>query len=242
MTLEIHAIGVSAGDATLIVSRNPMSATTILIDGGIDIDTVASYLQKLGIYRIDLIVATHPDYDHLEGLVQVINSPILSISELWCFDLSILRDFFRDGTISLSKKEDHRIVYSLLTADHLLREATIKGIQAYQVSSNHSRTFGDLYVQVLYPPTEFYEYIMNEAILRRILTQKNIPLDWFPADFENLQEKEGRNIGRRGRQSATKKILAERKPVAETPREKARDLYEESIGEENWGQTCVLTF
>jgi hypothetical protein len=228
MTLEIHAIGVSAGDATLIISRSLTNPAAILIDSGIDTDTVASYLQDLGVYKLDLIVATHPDYDHLEGLLQVVNSPVLSASELWCFDLSILRDFLRDGTISLSKKEDHRIIYSLVTADDLLRRATIKGIRAYQVSSGHARTFGNLYVKVLYPPQQFYSYIMNPDILRRLLGRKEAPLDWFPMDFEYSERTEDRKITRKERRLAVERILTEREPMVDISRDKVRELYQES--------------
>lgn len=228
MTLEIHAIGVGAGDATLIISRSLTNSAAILIDGGIDADTVACYLQDLGVYKLDLIVATHPDYDHLEGLLQVVNSPVLSASELWCFDLSILRDFLRDGTISLSKKEDHRIIYSLVTADDLLRRATKKGIRAYQVSSGHARTFGNLYVRVLYPPEQFYSYIMNRDALRRLLARKKGPLPWFPTEFEYSEKTGNREITRKERQLAVKRILTEREPMVDISRDKVRDLYQES--------------
>ncbi len=70
--LEVTFIDVGQGDSTLI--RTPRGKT-ILIDGGPDPDLLANRLGKLLPFwqrNIDLVVLTHPQRDHLAGLLGVI--------------------------------------------------------------------------------------------------------------------------------------------------------------------------
>jgi competence protein ComEC len=69
--LLFHFIDVGQGDATLIQTPDGYN---ILIDGGDTNAGIISYLQNLGVNRIDLMIATHPHADHIGGLVQVLNS------------------------------------------------------------------------------------------------------------------------------------------------------------------------
>lgn len=71
--MQIHFIDVGQGDSILI--QTP-SNKTILIDGGPPEagEKVVSYLEKLKINKIDLLIATHPDIDHIGGLPKVMKS------------------------------------------------------------------------------------------------------------------------------------------------------------------------
>ncbi|WP_217589677.1 ComEC/Rec2 family competence protein [Lentibacillus saliphilus] len=68
--LEVHFIDVGQGDSILI--KTP-SDKVILVDGGPPDagKTVVDYLNKQQIETIDLLVATHPDIDHIGGLIDV---------------------------------------------------------------------------------------------------------------------------------------------------------------------------
>ncbi|GAB3804079.1 ComEC/Rec2 family competence protein [Virgibacillus kimchii] len=70
MDMQVHFIDVGQGDSMLI--QTP-SNKTILIDGGPPEagERVVSYLKDQQIESIDLLVATHPDIDHIGGLPQV---------------------------------------------------------------------------------------------------------------------------------------------------------------------------
>jgi beta-lactamase superfamily II metal-dependent hydrolase len=70
MDLQVHFIDVGQGDSLLI--QTP-SDKTILIDGGPPEagDKIVSYLEEQQIDSIDLLVATHPDIDHIGGLPYV---------------------------------------------------------------------------------------------------------------------------------------------------------------------------
>lgn len=64
--LEVHFIDVGQGDATLI----RQGEHAMLIDGG-DNDkgsTVQAYLQSQNIDKLDYVIGTHPDSDHIGGL------------------------------------------------------------------------------------------------------------------------------------------------------------------------------
>jgi len=70
LDLQVHFIDVGQGDSMLIETP---SDKTILIDGGPPEagSKVVSYLQDQQIEKIDLLIATHPDMDHIGGLPHV---------------------------------------------------------------------------------------------------------------------------------------------------------------------------
>ncbi|WP_421381724.1 cell wall-binding repeat-containing protein [Bacillus salacetis] len=69
--LAVHIIDVGQGDSTLIQTQGK----TVLIDGGTRTagDKVVSYLKAAGISSIDYLIATHPDADHIGGLIDVLD-------------------------------------------------------------------------------------------------------------------------------------------------------------------------
>ncbi|MRH44638.1 MBL fold metallo-hydrolase [Aquibacillus halophilus] len=69
--MEVHFINVGQGDSTLVKTPN---GKTMLIDGGPPSagEKVVTYLKQQGVTSIDVLVATHPDIDHIGGLITVI--------------------------------------------------------------------------------------------------------------------------------------------------------------------------
>jgi competence protein ComEC len=69
---SVYFLDVGQGDSTLFI----VDGKTILIDAGeVDMgDRVVRDLRKLGVTRIDLLVATHPHSDHIGGLQTVLAS------------------------------------------------------------------------------------------------------------------------------------------------------------------------
>lgn len=68
-TLVVHFIDVGQGHATLLEIHNHYA----LIDGG-DADSVmivTEYLEHLGVEKLDYVIATHYDTDHLYGIVNI---------------------------------------------------------------------------------------------------------------------------------------------------------------------------
>ncbi|WP_155593955.1 MBL fold metallo-hydrolase [Lysinibacillus cavernae] len=71
--MRVHFIDVGQGDSILIESPK---GKTMLVDGGVKGagQQVVSYLKERGVNKLDIVVATHPDADHIGGLIPVLNS------------------------------------------------------------------------------------------------------------------------------------------------------------------------
>ena len=76
-TLKVHFLDIGQGDSILIQSPN---GKNMLIDGGNRSEgtKVLSFLKSKGVTKLDYVVATHPDADHIGGLISVLET--LSIS------------------------------------------------------------------------------------------------------------------------------------------------------------------
>lgn len=76
--MAVHFIDVGQGDSIFIEAPN---GKTMLIDGGVKGagKEIVAYLKAQGVNRLDYVVATHPDADHIGGLISVLNS--ISIKE-----------------------------------------------------------------------------------------------------------------------------------------------------------------
>lgn len=82
---DITYLDVGQGDSSLIRLRN----FTVLIDAGgsvgsdydVGTRTVVPALRSMGVKKIDVLVASHADTDHIEGLTGVLNN--VKVGELW---------------------------------------------------------------------------------------------------------------------------------------------------------------
>ncbi|MFH1038959.1 MAG: ComEC/Rec2 family competence protein [PVC group bacterium] len=79
--LKVTFLNIRQGDSQVIQTPD---GKVIVIDGGqsatryspfdAGAEVVIPYLESQGVKKIDVVVATHPDYDHTGGLVAVLNS------------------------------------------------------------------------------------------------------------------------------------------------------------------------
>ncbi|MEA1928426.1 MAG: ComEC/Rec2 family competence protein [Candidatus Auribacterota bacterium] len=86
--LEVVYLDVGQGDSTLI---NTPGGKHILIDGGIGAGSFGSedqgkkiilpYLRSHGINRLDTVLGSHPDYDHIGGLASAVRAKNLTVGE-----------------------------------------------------------------------------------------------------------------------------------------------------------------
>lgn len=124
--MKVHFIDVGQGDSILVQAPN---GKTMLIDGGVRSagNKVVAYIKSLGINKLDYVVATHPDADHIGGLIAVLNS--ISIGE-----------FINSG------KE-----HTTATYEQMLRLVLEKNIKYTEPKTGDLITLDkDLKVQVLY--------------------------------------------------------------------------------------------
>lgn len=79
--LKVTFLNIRQGDSQVIQTPD---GRVIIIDGGQSAtryspfdagkEVVIPYLESQGVKKIDVVVATHPDYDHTGGLIAVLNS------------------------------------------------------------------------------------------------------------------------------------------------------------------------
>ncbi len=69
--LEIHIIDVGQGDAVFIRGT---SGQSVMYDGGWRGRGAFEYLKNLGVEEISLVIASHPDADHIGGLVEILDN------------------------------------------------------------------------------------------------------------------------------------------------------------------------
>lgn len=71
--LKVHFLDVGQGDSILIQAPN---GKNMLVDGGdkSPSNKVVSFLKSKGVKKLDYVVATHPDADHIGGLIGVLNA------------------------------------------------------------------------------------------------------------------------------------------------------------------------
>ena len=96
-----NALPVGKGDAFLLQDE----MCYILVDGGHDEGYIINLLDKENIPNntISLLICTHYDYDHINGVIGVLQSPQYTVSEVW------LPELF--GSIAYSVSMD--VIYQL---------------------------------------------------------------------------------------------------------------------------------
>ena len=70
--LKVYYFNVGNADCTLLIFNN----NTMLIDGANEADSSAliKYMKELGITKLDYVIATHSDEDHIAGLDKIIDA------------------------------------------------------------------------------------------------------------------------------------------------------------------------
>lgn len=103
--VRVTFLDVGQGDATVI----ELPDQTILVDGGVARErwdmgriVVAPYLWDQGIRRIDHVIATHPDLDHVGGLLWIIKR--FEVGRYWSNGDQRSEDFYRKLTEAVEEK------------------------------------------------------------------------------------------------------------------------------------------
>lgn len=136
--VDVLAVGdkSTSGDAIAIRYGNLYGSRSeqrvIVIDGGYKAngqDLVDHIQEHYGTEKVDLVISTHPDQDHINGLEAVIDQ--LEVTELWIhqpWNHNLGLAFkFKDGRIT-DNSVGERLKDSLESAHKLVQQAQAKGV------------------------------------------------------------------------------------------------------------------
>ena len=125
---SVTALDVGQGDAILI--QDP-SGATMLIDGGPDPGVIDRALRRHGVSRLDIVVASHGDADHVGGLAEVVAA--FDVETLWVSAHAVPSDLL--GTV--------------------LDAADARSIPVKEVETGETVMLGAIRVEVLSPSRRF---------------------------------------------------------------------------------------
>lgn len=135
-TMEVHYIDVGQGDCTLI----KCGAEAMLIDGGDNSKgtQIQSYLQKQGIDKLNYVIATHPDSDHIGGLDVI-------VYKFEC-ETIIMPDMEKDSKtykdlIAAMKSKSYKAIFPEMGKEYSLGDAVftiISPAKEYEDANNSS--------------------------------------------------------------------------------------------------------
>ena len=137
--LEVHFLDVGQGDATLILQGEH----AMLVDGGDNLHSwqVVGYLEYLGIDRLDYVIATHPDADHIGGLDVVLQKipcdvVLMPECEKDTYSYKDLMQVLKEMNLTPVQPEVGEI-YNLGTAEFTI----LSPMKSYEMVNDNSITF-----------------------------------------------------------------------------------------------------
>ncbi|MBY6836899.1 MBL fold metallo-hydrolase [Clostridium botulinum] len=158
--MKIHYIDVGQGDSELI----QVDGKNILIDAGNNDSMAYNYLKKLGIKKLDYVMATHPHSDHIGGMAQIINE----------FDIG---EFYAP-----------KVNHTTKTFENMVKALQSKGIKFTAPTVGDALTIGNATLQFLAPNSSKYEDMNNYSIACKIKYGNTSYV--FMGDAESLSEGE----------------------------------------------------
>ena len=145
--LDAYFLDISQGDATMFYTE---TKEVVLVDGGPDLSVLYQLGKSLPFYEktIDLMVLTHPDSDHLNGLIAVL-------------------DRYRVKKILYSGITDDLVAYDIFK-----RAAQLEGAEIIIAKAGEKFEFGKLSVVVLYPENsiqnKYYKDTNESSLVLRL--------------------------------------------------------------------------
>ena len=160
--LKVYFIDVGQGDCILIED----GTSAMLIDAGNPENgpDIVSYIKKLGISKLDFVIATHPHADHIGGMADVINA----------FDI---------GRIIMPKVE-----HTTRTFENLLLTIRNKGLKITAPVPGTEYRLGNTSFTILAPNSSSYKNLNDYSVVVRLTYGSTSFL--FTGDAEQTSEKE----------------------------------------------------
>jgi beta-lactamase superfamily II metal-dependent hydrolase len=162
--LQISFIDVGQGDSALLQDANGFD---VLIDGGVPAagPTVVAYLKQKGADHLEVMVASHPDSDHIGGLIDVLEDPGITVDAL------VLNGY--PGTT--------------ITWNNFIAAATSRGLTPTVAQFPLDLSWGDMQAHVLNPASGLTNPDPNDASLVIRIDHANVRF-LFPGDISSTIE------------------------------------------------------
>lgn len=162
-TLEIHVLDVGNADCILLRSQTQ----TMLIDAGEnnDGDNIVNYLREKQISKLDYVIATHADADHIGGMRAVIQQ-----MELGQFIMAFMPEGFTPTTSTYAK---------------MLEALADKGIKITPAETGSQYALGEASIHILGPAAEFEDKNNMSVVCKVVFGQKKF---LFMGDAEKEAE------------------------------------------------------
>ncbi|EHY0954725.1 TPA: MBL fold metallo-hydrolase [Vibrio cholerae] len=170
--VDFHAVGEESksGDAISIRIKDNSGQSVIVIDGGYKNDgkKVAEHITRYyDTDVIDLIISTHPDSDHINGLsylVENMDVKKLMISKPWEFDN--LKEHFKDGRFT-NNSLGEKIAECLNKAVDLVDLASEKGIEIITPSTGKILYYSSAELVILGPSEDYYKELLPQILVEQ---------------------------------------------------------------------------
>ena len=167
--LRIHQISESGfnsnGDSTLLQYSDHFRQTNVLVDCGIGKGIATRYLQEIGVEKVDLIIASHIDLDHIGGLRDVLIH--IDVTELWVMNIDPIRRFV-EQSIGFEREKYH-FMRCLTQTHRSIVTAGNKNVKCSSVYEGYSTKIGPFFLEVLWPPTTFERFLQDPLNIEKIL-------------------------------------------------------------------------
>lgn len=160
--LEVHFIDIGQGDAILVRTKN---GKNMLIDSGSSKESakLIDYLQTQGIHLLDVVIATHPDEDHIGAMTEVIRK-------------------FKISSFYMPNKTHNTMSFEQMIS--MLKEKKIEVIQAH--AGNTIPFDSDTELLILNPDDRVYVDNNNYSIVTKLTYKNNSFL--FTGDIDAVNE------------------------------------------------------
>lgn len=174
MQCKVTVFNVGHGDAILLDWLGPHGERwTCLVDGGKEPKRLREYLRAAAVSRLDLVVGTHPDSDHVGGLCGLEGGDT-EVVEYWGPPVPAFERhkwlFGERGRLAIERCRK---------AEASLKAAGAKVL--YPLENYNSAPFGLLgpQVQVLSPPAKLVRTLLTSDDVGWLVTSEHTPLAWL---------------------------------------------------------------
>ena len=166
--LRIHQISESGsnsnGDSTLVQYSDHFRQTNVLIDCGIRRNVATQYLKKIGVKKIDLIIASHIDLDHIGGLGDVLSN--IDVNELWVMNIDPFKRFIEySGFV----REKFHFTQCFTQTHKSIVTAGKRNVKCASVYEGYNKKIGPFFLEILWPPVAFEEFLRDPRNIEKIL-------------------------------------------------------------------------